>query len=359
MKGLLSFSSDRTVKSWTLAGRPMGMLLTGLEPDMKNPCWDFKLDVDQRDEYDHNDANTVYDRIVEEEQRRDASFEEEKKGETNISSPGRKQTSSELREESKEETRKDQEGKGNGLRNGTDISPLPKLGSRNRCDSGLSSSSIGDDPRRHLRVLTALNDMQSMSATVKSQVVEREGDQLEDIADLERTLEKSGRESKMRVPKGFKLENMEKLEELGFQLTGPGAKHRTTIYGNNDDKDDEAQSGGGHSPGGRSASSSKLPNLPQTFRKWNPPPTIVPPVLKKTTKNSRASQESMKRLGDRLKDLSWAGSNPFTDSHSVGSGVSGGLPLVLDIEGDEKYKAGGGGLGGRNGGDEASVLSDL
>jgi len=243
----------------------MGMLLTGLEPDMKNPCWDFKLDVDQRDEYDHNDANTVYDRIVEEEQRRDASFEEEKKGETNISSPGRKRTSSELREESKEETRKDQEGKGNGLRNGTDISPLPKLGSRNRCDSGLSSSSIGDDPRRHLRVLTALNDMQSMSATVKSQVVEREGDQLEDIADLERTLEKSGRESKMRVPKGFKLENMEKLEELGFQLTGPGAKHRTTIYGITMTKTTRRSRGEGTVRGEGVRAAASCPTYPRHF----------------------------------------------------------------------------------------------
>ena len=47
-KSLLTYSSDRTVKMWTIDGRPMGTLLAGLEAGTKNPVWDFNMDVDKR-----------------------------------------------------------------------------------------------------------------------------------------------------------------------------------------------------------------------------------------------------------------------------------------------------------------------
>ena len=67
-KSLLSWSSDRTVKMWTSEGRPMGMLLAGLEKGTKNPAWDFQLDAMKKTKQDDEEADKIYTQVRKDEE---------------------------------------------------------------------------------------------------------------------------------------------------------------------------------------------------------------------------------------------------------------------------------------------------
>ena len=67
-KSLLSWSSDRTVKMWTTEGRPMGMLLAGLEKGKKNPAWDFQLDAAKKTKQDDEEAEKIYTQVMKDEE---------------------------------------------------------------------------------------------------------------------------------------------------------------------------------------------------------------------------------------------------------------------------------------------------
>ena len=95
---------------------------------------------------------------------------------------------------------------------------------------------------------------------------------------------------------------------------------------------------------------SRLPNLQQTFRNWNPPVSVVPPEPKRSTMGNR---EGVRALRERMEEFSWAGSNPF-DGGSVGSGKSRGV-MEMDID----FVKGEGREEKRGGVEDGSVLSDM
>ena len=151
------------------------MLLAGLEAEVKNPCWDFRLDVEGRSCGDRGDADVVAERIRQNEQSEDDQKGEEKPEEKKESGDSPVKTVQKLRQ-----------------RTQSDLS-----------NPSYSSKASLDDPRRHLRVLTALNDMQTMSAqgvgasTVDPNVIS----DMNEINDLENTLEKGGRSKRdLRLP---------------------------------------------------------------------------------------------------------------------------------------------------------------
>ena len=136
-----------------------------------------------------------------------------------------------------------------------------------------------------------------------------------DLEDLERNLAKAGRNNNIKVPKGFTMDNMEAFEELGFTLSGPGAiSKKKNIARRGEDGDD---SGGSPGSEGKGSTRSTTMNLLQTYRKYNPPPTIVPPspgrrdIITDDVRNShsrmqRALESWEERSADRM-----IGDNPF------------------------------------------------
>lgn len=223
----------------------------------------------------------------------------------------------------------------------------------------------GQQDMKHVRVLTVLSDMQSMSAQGASfeeeappgpyGSEEQKSGAVDDseMVELERNLAKAGRHNTIKVPKGFQMNTLDKFEELGFELTGPGAKRRSKLTGDDDDASVAS------SPGSKTGKG-RLPQLPQTYRVYKPPapvaehPTSVPPRFVKKPVLSREAADSYNKLNKQMKEWDDAGSkssghmlgaNPFGGPEVGGGGGHGGQPELGRVR-----RQGPGGAHGQGGG---------
>jgi WD40 repeat protein len=337
---LLSWSSDRTVKMWTTEGRPMGLLLGGLEPGTKNPAWDFHMDAQKKTTTDDRDATTVYEQVQKDEEENKNLFGGQehhgrrlglgvsdmpptpspKKGRkptkaqqvvTNYNKQMQEQSQSQKETQSQvggvnvrtiQKLREEKHGKGNYLK--AELKGFKETLPRD------------EEDLRHVRALSVLSDMQTMSAQSYDNDGAAMGSATDaDLEDLERNLAKAGRNNNIKVPKGFTMDNMEAFEELGFTLSGPGAiSKKKNIARRGEDGND---SGGSPGSEGMGSTRSTTMNLLQTYRKYKPPPTIVPPspgrrdIITDDVRNShsrmqRALESWEERSADRM-----IGDNPF------------------------------------------------
>jgi len=357
-KSLLTFSSDRTVKMWTLEGRPMGTLLAGLEKGTKNPVWDFKMDVDKRKTADDADAAEVFERVL--------------KDEAELKKLGRGEKA---RRGDVVDGKHRLEGGGGDNVAGVNLRTIQKLREKPELHSGEAAAHKGamavedelmdiwtnpgeDHDMKHVRVLTVLSNMQTMSAQGVGSGFEEGGGGVDDgeMDELERNLAKAGRNNAIKVPKGFTMSSMDSFEELGFSLTGPGAKRKSRLYGGDDEDGDESVSMGG--------SKGRLPILPQTYRVYKPPKeierkSIVPPSPGRREFLSEEAKKSYGALTEKMQsweDMGSVGSgkmiggNPFREGGASG-GASGGMAdfsvKMPDIDIGE----------GACGGDDPSVMT--
>jgi hypothetical protein len=187
---------------------------------------------------------------------------------------------------------------------------------------------------KHLRVLTVLSNMQTMSAQGVTGGADDSagggGVADGDMEELERNLAKAGRNNTIKVPKGFQMTTLDKFEELGFSLTGPGAKRKSRLYGNADDEGEEGSQAGSQ----RSSSKGRLPVLPQTYRVYKPPTdakpsTVVPP---KPVRRDFHSDEAKKSYGNLAGQMKKWDETSASSGHMIGTNPFGGA--IVDEDGD-------------------------
>ncbi|GMH66778.1 hypothetical protein TrRE_jg1548, partial [Triparma retinervis] len=388
---LLSWSSDRTVKMWTTDGRPMGLLLGGLEPGTKNPAWDFQMDAQKKTLTDDMDATAVYEQVQKDEEENKNLFGGTEHGGRRVGlgvahgdqpptpSPKkfRKPTKAQQVVANYNEKVKDSF---KGQVGGVNVRTIQKLREEKHGKGNFLKDELKglketlpaeQEELRHIRALSVLSDMQTMSAQGYDNDAAAIGGVTDaDLEDLERSLAKAGRHNNIKVPKGFTMDSMDAFEELGFTLSGPGAlsKRRSVADRGRGEDVDESDGSPGSLEGGSTRSG--MPNLSQTYRKYKPPPTIVPPspgrrdVVTDDVRNShsrmqRALESWEERSADRM-----IGNNPFGGKAGVlglddfqspeglvidiGSGVEGGMEEVEEVKGGEEGVAEGEGEGGGN-----------
>ncbi|GMH62614.1 hypothetical protein TL16_g03514 [Triparma laevis f. inornata] len=371
-RSLLSWSSDRTVKAWTVEGRPMGMLLAGLERGVKNPAWDFQLDAEAKTKTDDAEASDIYKQVLKDE----AAKQEEGGG--SPSGSMRSKGSGRSKGGGSEGTPVG----GSGIRAARKIGDGGGHGGRKSSFLRASSKPETVDPAeeekraKHLRVQAVCADMKTMSAQNPGGVIGGVSDDV--LGDLEDTLTKAGRPGdRLTVPKGFKMTDVNKMSEMGLPPKGTGdvAGHerRTTrkvpqgfrLNGMNsrgtgdldrivNNEGRGVGEGGGEfegSPSSKAENSTGMASLAQTFRKYDPPPSVVPPSPGRRdiiTPEARLSHSRMQRAmaswEERSKDA-MIGDNPFGEGEitsleefanmeglvvEVGEGGGGELELGMD-----------------------------
>ncbi|GMH91364.1 hypothetical protein TrVE_jg9264 [Triparma verrucosa] len=365
-KSLLSWSSDRTVKAWTVEGRPMGMLLAGLERGVKNPAWDFQLDAHAKTKTDDEEASVIYEQVIKDEQakvelgkarpsqlkelQKSLSFSNQRGGKTPKSKKKGVSPSGSMR------------SKGSSLASGTPIAGSGVRAARKIGDAGGRKSSflrsnkpettVTSDPAeeerrlKHLRVQAVCADMKTMSAQNHLGFTGGVGDDV--LGDLEDTLSKAGRPNdRLTVPKGFKMTDVNKIAELGlppkgstgvqdeevearriprkvpngFRLSGMNSRGTGELdrIVNNEGRGKNNNSQDLESLSSQAETSTGMSSLAQTFRKYDPPPSVVPPSPGRRdiiTPEARLSHSRMQRAmqswEERSKDA-MIGDNPFGD----------------------------------------------
>jgi len=387
-KNLLSWSSDRTVKMWTPDGRPMGLLLGGLEPGTKNPAWDFHMNAEKKTINDDEDATAVYQQVQKDEEENKNLFgaDHHRKafsGENMPPTPSPKKSRKPTKVQQVVMNYNNKSGKKpvvglagtqNSMAQGVNVRTIQRLREEKGQEKkggylkdeleGLKEPK-GEVDQKHVRALAVLSDMQTMSA--EGLAGEMAGTTVTDaeMEDLERNLSKAGRNNQIKVPKGFKMDSMEAFEELGFKLSGPGALHKkkkVMDMGKGEDVFGENDSGG--SPGSTNGGSlgNGMPVLLQTYRKYRPPPSMVPPSPGRRDyipEEARLSHSRMQRALESWEERSadkMIGTNPFDTKDGKGFigleefqsleglviNVGGGMEMEIECGGKEVASAEGG-----------------
>ena len=62
-RGILTASTDRCVKMWSLGGECQGLLLQSINRGVQNPRWELKINVTERDRKENDDILSVMDTV--------------------------------------------------------------------------------------------------------------------------------------------------------------------------------------------------------------------------------------------------------------------------------------------------------